>query len=175
MADNEANPRPGDYHPLLAQPPNNSAIANNSSDQQQHDFNNPPLRRMRTSLVNRRRMAEMQEREVCQKYYDKHLNDLVTNLAIIAFLTFSYFMPDIFGGSRSENCDMRTGFTNAMFGWIICGLHTVVHLTFILGYQCKKGGSSQALKEWVEVSVLKTTIASFLVQGLGYTIFFFWS
>ena len=34
---------------------------------------NPPLRRMRTSLVNRRRLAEMQEREVCQKYLHEQI------------------------------------------------------------------------------------------------------
>ena len=48
MVDNEANP--AGYQPLTDMAPE---VDN------QPDFNNPPLRRMRTSLVSRRRMAEM--------------------------------------------------------------------------------------------------------------------
>lgn len=81
----------------------------------------------------------MQEREVCKKYYDKQVSELLTNMIIIAFLTFSYYMPSIFGGERSENCQMRTGFANAMFGWVLCGAFAVMHLAFIIGYHCKKG------------------------------------
>ncbi len=49
--------------PLIAANPDSAQLDNDNVD-----FNNPPLRRMRTSLVNRRRLAEMRENEVIDKY-----------------------------------------------------------------------------------------------------------
>ena len=43
----------------------------------EHDPTNQPVRRMRTSLVNRRRLADMHERETCRKYLWKHVGDLI--------------------------------------------------------------------------------------------------
>ena len=70
---------------------------------------------------------------------------------------------------------MRTGFANAMFGWILCGAFAIQHLCFVIGYHCVKDKPSQQVKEWVENSVLKSAIAAFAIQGLGYTTFFYWS
>jgi len=54
-------------------PPENQANRNDSlvDNNPVVDFNNPPLRRMRTSLVSRRRLDEMREMEVCKEYLNK--------------------------------------------------------------------------------------------------------
>ena len=55
-------------------------LLHNPADGEEPDFNNPPLRRMRSSMVNRRRMAEMQEREVCEKYATKAKHELFSSM-----------------------------------------------------------------------------------------------
>ena len=92
---------------------------------------------MRTSLVNRRRLAEMQEREVADKYLYKNVSDFIYYAAISLYFTFVYFMPDIFGSERNFDCTMNTALANAMFGWVLVGGQAVIHLIFVLGYLCK--------------------------------------
>ena len=75
-----------------------------------------------------------------------------------------YELPNILGGEREKDCEMRTAFANAMFGWVICGSMTAIHLVFILGYLCKSTSSNiQVLKEYVEKGVMVAAFFSMFV------------
>ena len=140
-------------------------------------MNNPPLRRMRTSLVNRRRLAEIQEREVCEKYLKMHIGDFVTQSLIILYFTICYFLPSIFGGSRDAECTMRTDLAIAMFGWVLCGLQASLDFLFISSYLCKKAGgcSSTVLKEHVEKMVGVTQFSILFLNSVGWATWFYWT
>ena len=96
-------------------------------------------------MVSRRRLAEMQEREVCAKYLKQQIGDLISSCLLVFALTIAYFLPNIFGGERDPECTMRTGFANAMFGWVLSGAQAIVHLCFILRYLCKESSSSSVV------------------------------
>ena len=140
-------------------------------------MNNPPLRRMRTSLVNRRRLAEIQEREVCEKYFKLHVGDFVFQCMVILYFTICYFLPSIFGGSRHAECTMRTDLAIGMFGWVFGGLQASLNFLFISMYICKKQGgcSSTVLKEFVEKSVAYTQFSVLFLNSVGWATFFFWT
>lgn len=90
-------------------PPENQANRNGSvssivDNSPLVDFNNPPLRRMRTSLVSRRRLDEMREMEVCKQYLNKQVYEMIFSGLVIVYLTICYYLPDIFGGARNAEC-----------------------------------------------------------------------
>lgn len=131
---------------------------------------------MRTSLVNRRRLAEMQEREVCNKYLYQQVKDFIYFGCISLYFTFIYFMPEIFGSERNANCTMNTALANAMFGWVLVGGQAVIHLVFILGFLCKQtSGSSAILKEYVEKGTIIAGITTVLINTVGWAVWFAWS
>jgi hypothetical protein len=76
---------------------------------------------MRTSLVNRRRLAEMREQEVINMYVKKQTTEGMWSLIGMLYFTFCYFMPDIFGGERNPDCSANTALATAMFGWVVLG------------------------------------------------------
>ena len=110
----------------------------------------PPLRRMTTSQVNRRRLEEMNQRETQQKYMQKHLGDFLWFSCLTAYYFVCYYLPDIFGGERDPNCKMRTAFANAMFGWTLTLPQAVFHLCFIIGFAIKKRSTTpQGLQDYI--------------------------
>ena len=71
---------------------------------------------------------------------------------------------------------MRTGFANAMFGWVLSGTQAVVHLCFILRYLCKESSSSSAvLKEFVETGVQVTGLCQVIINTIGWATWFCWT
>ena len=117
---------------------------NSAPDNEAPDFNNPPLRRMRTSLVNRRRMEEVQQLEAHNKYVQVFLKDAVWYCILITYLCMCYFVPTLFGLSRSPECEMKTGYANAMFGMVVIGTQAFIRIVFLLGYLCKRATSPVA-------------------------------
>ena len=102
------------------------------------DFNNPPLRRMRTSLVNRRQMEAIAQQDVVRNQTKQHLKDCVYRILYITYLCVCYFKPSIFGLERDEECTMNCSFYNAMFGMVLIGIPLIVRIFFLLGMCCKR-------------------------------------
>ena len=150
--------------------------SNNNPDNEAPDFNNPPLRRMRTSLVNRRRMEEVQQLEAQSKYVHVFLKDAIWYSFLIAYLCVCYFVPSIFGLTRSPECEMKTAYANAMFGMVVLGSQAFIRVLFLLGYLCKRVSSPVAsVTEFVQKQVIVVTIADAAITLFGWTIFFYWS
>ena len=69
--------------------------------------------------------------------------DFIFWVLVVGYFTICYYLPDIFGGERDPECLMRTGFANAMFGWVIATLIALSHLGFVIGYKCKEGAATR--------------------------------
>ena len=52
--------------------------------------------------------------------------------------------PTLFGLSRSPECEMKTGYANAMFGMVVIGTQAFIRIVFLLGYLCKRATSPVA-------------------------------
>ena len=102
------------------------------------DFNNPPLRRMRTSLVSRQRMENMQQLEAHNKYLKTFIKDAVWYATIITYLCVCYFVPTLFGLTRDPECEMKAAYANAMFGMILIGMQCILRSGFVIVYFVKK-------------------------------------
>ena len=149
---------------------------NSAPDNEAPDFNNPPLRRMRTSLVNRRRMEEVQQLETHSKYAQVFLKDAIWYSILITYLCICYFVPTLFGLSRSPECEMKTGYANAMFGMVVIGTQAIIRILFLLGYLFKRVTSPvPSVTEYVQKQVLVVSIIDGLVTLIGWTVFFYWS
>lgn len=158
------------------EPPENQVTGNDSMPVV--DFNNPPLRRMRTSLVSRRRLDEMREMEVCKQYLNKQVYEMTFSALVIVYLTICYYLPDIFGGARNAECQADTAYAVGMFGWVIVGAQVGVHLIYIVLYLCKENSSgvtSAIMKEFVEKATIYSTIALMFINFFGYAIYFYWT
>ena len=149
---------------------------NSAPDNEAPDFNNPPLRRMRTSLVNRRRMEEVQQLETHSKYAQVFLKDAIWYSILITYLCICYFVPTLFGLSRSPECEMKTGYANAMFGIVVIGTQAFIRILFLLGYLFKRVTSPvPSVTEYVQKQVVVVSIIDGLVTLIGWTVFFYWS
>eukprot|EP00354_Favella_ehrenbergii_P003458 CAMPEP_0170467698 /NCGR_PEP_ID=MMETSP0123-20130129/11186_1 /TAXON_ID=182087 /ORGANISM="Favella ehrenbergii, Strain Fehren 1" /LENGTH=196 /DNA_ID=CAMNT_0010734143 /DNA_START=45 /DNA_END=635 /DNA_ORIENTATION=+ len=137
----------------------------------------PPLRRMRTSLVSRRRMEEMQQQETHQKYLGMQVGELVWTILYIIVLTLAYFLPAIFGGDRDVDCQMNTALANGMFGWVLFGLDAMTSVIWISVFAIKRSRDAPvaAMTEYVEKATIAQAVAKAFINPLGYAIFFYWN
>ena len=70
---------------------------------------------------------------------------------------------------------MNTALANAMFGWVLCGIQSIVYLVFVVRYLYMKNRvSSQVLKEFVEKNVLYSAIATLTISSVGWATWFYW-
>ena len=72
------------------------------------------------------------------------LKDTVWYGVLIAYLSICYYATSLFGLTRSPECEMRTGYANAMFGIVVIGAQALIRVVFLLGYLCKRATSSVA-------------------------------
>ena len=95
----------------------------------------------------------------------------------IATLTFFYFLPAIFGGERSKECEMNTALANGMFGWVLLGCESLIYIGWILAYAWKRSRDAPVpvMTEFLESATIKTFVAKLIINPLGYAIFFYWS
>ena len=71
---------------------------------------------------------------------------------------------------------MRTGFANAMFGWVLIGMQAAINLIFIIGFLYKQtSGSSAALKDYVEKGVICAGVGTIVINTIGWAIWFGWT
>ena len=82
----------------------------------------------------------------------------------------------MFGLSRSPECEMKTGYANAMFGMVVIGTQAFIRIVFLLGYLCKRVTSPVAsVTEFVQQQVIVVSIIDGVVTLIGWTVFFYWS
>ena len=104
------------------------------------------------------------------------LKDAVWYGFLIAYLSICYYSTSLFGLTRSPECEMRTGFANAMFGIVLIGPQALIRLVFLLGYLCKRATSSVPnVTEFVQKWVIIVAIVDGFMTIIGWTTFFYWS
>ena len=131
---------------------------------------------MRTSMVNRRRMEEVQQLEAVSKYVRVFVKDSIWYSILISYFCVCYFVPNLLGATRSEECEMKTGLANALFGIVVIGTQLFIRIAFLLGYLCKRVTSPVAsVTEYVKQKVIIVSVIDGIVVLIGWTVFFYWS
>ena len=133
--------------------------------------------RSRLSVVNRRQMADIAERESIDGLVNEVKNDSKKTLFYIICITIVYFFPSLVGGERNPDCKMNAGFANLMFAWVVLGADFLLSIIFFVSYACKKNQESQnMLHDHVQTTHERWRNAQiFAVKFIGYTIFFYWT
>ena len=102
------------------------------------------------------------------------LKDAIWYSFLITYLCVCYFVPSIFGLTRSPECEMRTGYTNAMFGMVVLGSQAFIRILFLIGYLCKRVASTvPSVTEYVQKQVIVVTVIDALITLIGWTVFFY--
>ena len=83
-------------------------------------------------------MQELEERDMCEVYFLKEKKNFYISTGLIVYLTIVYYLPDITGSSRDDNCKMDIAFANAMFGWVLMGAASANSALFCAIYLIKK-------------------------------------
>lgn len=124
-------------------------------------------------------MEDLAQRDVCERYFTKEINDFSFSVGIIVYLSIIYYLPEIFDSSREANCKMDVAYANAMFGWVLMSANGSLAALFCLIYMVKKRQMADKpaylFKESIDKLYKFISIAKIIISIPGFTTFFYWS
>ena len=111
------------------------------------------------------------------KYISEVVKDTIWYALIVTYLCVCYYVTTLFGLTRHSECNMRTGYANAMFGMILVGAQLILRVVFLLGFMIKRCTSTNiaAITEFVQQGIKIVVGINFLISMIGWTTFFYWS
>ena len=119
-------------------------------------------------------MQDIQQAKITKKYTWKVVKESIWLALIMAYLCLCYYVPTLFGLTRHSECDMRTGYANAMFGMVLVGAHFYFRVAFLIRLMVKRCTTTNitALTEFVQTGIKIVVFVDIFIMLVGWATFF---